>query len=79
MMTVAESLLYKALCSAAQTIRDWHGMRMPPDVEATVWRIYWNQSPEMKPIREALGIDPTAYPIPTGPTGYTGPAETESE
>ncbi len=78
-MKVSESVLFDALRSAAQTIRDWHGMRIPPDLEEMVWRIYWNQSPEMKPVREALGADPTNYPHPTGPTWYTGPDDIERQ
>jgi len=47
--------LREALKKAVAVIRIWHGLKIKDaGAEAQMWKIYWEQSPEMKPIREAL-------------------------
>ena len=54
--------LRKALVIAIQLIRNWHGLGMVGDLEATAWRIYWERSPEMEPLRDLFPDDPTSQP-----------------
>jgi hypothetical protein len=46
--------LRAALRASVQHIRQWHGMGIPAIEESYLWQIYWENSPEMKPIREIL-------------------------
>ncbi len=47
--------LKQALEKAVEVIRIWHGLKIKGvALEEQMWKIYWEQSPEMKPIREAL-------------------------
>ncbi len=47
--------LREALKKAVEVIRLWHGLKIKDQkAEATMWQIYWEKSPEMKIIREAL-------------------------
>jgi len=47
--------LREALQKAVEVIRIWHGLKIKDaEAEAQMWKIYWEQSPEMKIIREAL-------------------------
>lgn len=59
-------VLRTALVNAVQTIRDSYDIRlrglMTFHLRAEVWRIYYNNSPEMAKIRELLGPDPTVEP-----------------
>jgi len=40
-----------ALTKAVESVRAWHGMGMVEADEKAMWDIYWNNSPEMEPIR----------------------------
>lgn len=42
----------RALHVAVETIRTWHGMGMPEDLEESAWELY-QQSPEMQRINAA--------------------------
>ena len=46
--------LRKALEQAVSVIRVWHGMGQKPS-DDDAFDIYFNHSPEMKPIRDVLG------------------------
>ena len=39
---------------AVEVIRTWHSAGMPQAVEHLMWQTYWDESPDMKPIRELL-------------------------
>lgn len=49
----------RAFIAAVRLIRHWHGIGLNRQYEAMVWGIYYSKSPEMKPIRDVLGKDPT--------------------
>lgn len=57
-MTHTEQL-HAALTKAVELIKQWHNMQAEvnfvkkPVIEHT-WQLYWNNAPELKPIREAL-------------------------
>lgn len=50
--------LERALAASVEVIKTWHNMpgpvRLPDSVMEETWRIYYENAPEMKPIREAL-------------------------
>ena len=43
-----------ALVKSVDCIRVWHNQGIPVRECSKLWDIYWRNSPEMKPIREAL-------------------------
>ena len=43
-----------ALRCAVAVIRTWHGTGMSKADEEIAWKLYWENAPQMKPIREAL-------------------------
>ena len=45
--------LVEALKASVGVIKVWHNMGMP-ESDTETWRIYYDHSPEMKPIREVL-------------------------
>lgn len=50
--------LREALRKAVRIIRTWHSQKFPEGFaleERTAWGVYCGHSPEMKPIRKALG------------------------
>lgn len=49
--------LLDAFHTAVGLIRTWHNMGMPEDDQET-WRIYFEHSPEMKPIRDQFAALP---------------------
>lgn len=53
-----EQKLAAGLFAAVDVLRDWHNLdpmnRLNPDLKDEAWRIYFDHSPEMRPIREAL-------------------------
>jgi hypothetical protein len=55
------------LRTAVRLIRLWQGMRLNSNIEPVSWSFYYRRSPEMQPIREALGPEGEgvkhAYPI----------------
>jgi len=46
--------LLAGLVAAVECVRVWHGMGMSKEIEPDMWRLYWEGSPEMKPIRQML-------------------------
>lgn len=46
--------LRSALVKAVECIQVWHNQGIPVRECSKLWDIYWRNSPEMKPIREAL-------------------------
>lgn len=43
-----------ALVKAVEVIQSWHNLECGKKKASELWDIYWRNSPEMKPIREAL-------------------------
>lgn len=46
--------LRTALVKSVAVIQTWHNQGIPVRECSKLWDIYWRNSPEMKPIREAL-------------------------
>jgi hypothetical protein len=46
--------LRDALVASIKSVRAWHGMGIPKHLEEEMWNLYWENSPEMKPLRELL-------------------------
>lgn len=46
--------LRAALLKSVESIQAWHNMGMPAKQASELWDLYWRNSPEMRPIREAL-------------------------
>jgi hypothetical protein len=51
-------VLEAALVHAVSVIQTWHNADVPESQRSELWDIYWRNSPEMKPIREALKEQP---------------------
>lgn len=56
-------VLKSCLIKAVEIIKVWHNMpsavnKLPKEKEDMMWKIYYQRSPEMKPIREALSSVP---------------------
>jgi hypothetical protein len=49
----ARQELIGVLLDAVEVIKTWHNMGMPKDDEET-WRLYYENAPEMRTIREAI-------------------------
>lgn len=52
-----------ALVKAVDCIREWHNTGIPAKHRSELWDIYWRNSPEMKPIREALSTASDYAPV----------------
>jgi hypothetical protein len=50
--------LRAGLDEAIHTIRVWHGMGEPKEQEEFLWKVYSEQSPEMKRIMSARKVSP---------------------
>jgi hypothetical protein len=46
--------MHSALAAAVPIIKGWHNFGVQDGSELDVWQIYYDNAPEMKPIREAL-------------------------
>jgi hypothetical protein len=51
--------LAEAIDAALEIIKTWHaisGIGLTPEAQETAWNLYFRNSPEMQPIREALAV-----------------------
>src|SRR5581483_5549078 len=54
----------RLLSEAVKLIRISHGMHIQAAEEPVCWRLYYANAPEMAPIREVFGEDPTLEMVP---------------